>query len=91
MMKPTCIVVRRTRTKDQTPILFFYSGPELTCYAHMGQHSSASLRYLQGFTRLANPADPDCAALIREWDSLGPAEYRTPFVIVKRLYKESQP
>lgn len=85
-VKPIRVAVRRTRTKDRTPILFFYTASELTCYAHHGQHSAASLAYMHGCTRRADPTELDCAALLREWDSLGPD--RIPFVVAKRLYIE---
>jgi hypothetical protein len=85
----TIPVAIRRRKEDNVPELFFYEAPgELTCYAHVGQHSPASRAYIRECTMPADPADPDCAALIREWNGQ-PSGTDEPLHarIVKRLMR----
>lgn len=86
-MKPVEVSIRRRRA-DRVPELFFWHAGELTCYAHVGQHSAADLGYYRSHTRPAEPSDPDCAALLAEWQAQPPADL--PVRVVRRL-KSSQP
>ena len=79
------VAVRRERSGMRDPILFFYEGRELTCYAHIGQHSAASVWYMRDRTRATDPQEADAAALLREWENLGPPDQRVTARVVKRL------
>lgn len=76
------VAVRREKATGHAG-LFFYEGPDLTCYFRIGQHSQASIDYMQNATTRADASDPDCAALLREWEGLGPVGVYAR--IVKRL------
>ena len=81
-MKPVDVTIRRRRA-DRVPELFFWHAGQLTCYAHVGQHSTADLAYYRDRTRRADPSDPDCAALLAEWQGQPPAG--VPVRVVQRL------
>lgn len=84
-LTPVRVVPRRA--KDGTAELFFLQGEglrrELMAYAHVGQHSGASREYFLDCTSPVDATETDVAALIREWDNLGPS---CPFIVCKRLH-----
>ena len=45
-------IVPRRRKADNVPELFMVEDGELTCYAHVGQHSQASRGYFLDCTKL---------------------------------------
>ena len=68
------------------PELFFYDGGELTVYARIGQHSTASVDYLRRATRLERTlAEIEaCVSLAHEWQTL-PGSRGVEWVRVSRL------
>ena len=55
-----------------------------SCYQHTGQHGAIARDYYRTQTVPANPADPDMAALLREYDQLGAASDRIQLRVLKR-------
>lgn len=93
MAKPEKINVSVRRDKQTgRPVLFFYNtsprGYWLECYDRIGQHSEASKEYMRNQTvpvsHLAE-VNPDAAALLAEWENLGPEADRIPAHPVARL------
>lgn len=82
------VSTRRDKATGE-PVLFFYNtsprGYWLECYAHVGQHSEASKEYLRFDTTPAPTTAPDVAALVAEWENLGPPADRIPAHCVARL------
>lgn len=91
MAKKINVSVRRDKTTGR-PVLFFYNksngGYWLECYDRQGQHSEASKAYmrLQTVPISHSPeVNPDAAALVREWETLGPESEHSAAHCVARL------
>lgn len=78
--KPTFVdmVIRRDRKTGEVG-LFFWNGikgkpasGELECYFHNGQHGRGDWAYMVDQCRPAYLSEPDAAALVREWEEMGP-------------------
>lgn len=89
LQEPVTVVFRRDRTKDGevTAVmpLLTHNGHLVTCYAHVGQHGSASRGYIDR-TRPATPEE--YAPLLKELTS---APYFYRFRIVQRWPKHGTP
>lgn len=60
-------VSARISRETQDVELFFYEGRDLMCYAHVGQHSPASVEYMRSRTRPADLNSPEVLRLFNEW------------------------
>lgn len=95
MAKPETVRVTVRLEKDGTPVLFFVNESErgwwIDCYAHVGQHSEASREYMLS-CKLQRPdaLSTEAAALVREWDSLGPASLPRARVVSRLVYPKGK-
>ncbi len=87
-MKNIPVICRRYRGGAHEALLIFpwddAGGGLWSCYQHTGQHGAIARDYYRTQTVPANPADPDMAALLREYDQLGAASDRIPLRVLKR-------
>lgn len=85
---PPVLTIRRDRAYGY-PVLFFWECGELTCYAHIGQHSACDRGYMLEckpvIRRDADPLPDDCARLLREWCNLPPHAASVGVRVVARL------
>lgn len=96
MSKQQTIPVTVRVRKDGTPELFFVNenprGWWLEGYAHIGQHLTSCREYMLS-CRLQRPGSlsDEALALVREWDSNGPADDYKARIVSRLTYPKGKP